>query len=120
MTTDGLPVAYRGENRYEPELRYLSITSDEDKQPPSGQPPDKPSDTETVKAGRQLYRPSLQMSKILRATQSIWRSNLAKNKAKDAATRSTSIKLAKGERLESTSIRNDHEDIILEQEDVRQ
>ena len=53
-----------------------------------------------------------ELSKMLPSYQFRWRSQPTKSK-------SNSIKLTKGEKLESSGIRNEHDDIILEQEDVR-
>ena len=120
MTTDGLPVAYRGENKCVAEMRYLSICSDGDNQPPIGQMWNKPSPDKTAKSGRYLNRPSAseQLSNILIMNQSPWRSRFAKSKARDVEMRLPPTKLSKGKKLASTSIRNEHEDIVLEQEDV--
>lgn len=52
MTTDSLPVAYRGGNKREAEVRYLGISSDEDKQFFAEQTRNEPSDEEVAKPGK--------------------------------------------------------------------
>ena len=80
----------------------------------------KPSPDKTAKSGRYLNRPSAseQLSKILIMNQSPWRLRFAKSKARDVEMRLSPTKLSKGKKLASTGIRNEHEDIVLEQEDV--
>ena len=114
MTTDGLPVAYRGENKDKAEVRYLKVLSDEDKQLSAEQTRHGPNDRDISKPVGQFYRPSVrdELLKMLPSYQPPWKSRLAKKK-------SPSIKLARGEKLEATNIRNETEDVFLEPEDVR-
>lgn len=99
-------------------MRYLSF-SDENKKFPTGQTRNKPSLKKGAEVGRYLNRPSAseQLSNIFSMGQSPWTSHLAKRKARDTELKLSSIKLSKGKKL--ASIRNEHEDIILEQEDAR-
>lgn len=112
MSTDGLPVTYREGKKAE--VRYLSIPTDEDKQAPTEQTPNEPSGKEVGQAGRQFYRPSVRdaFSNMLPTYQS-------RRERQSVEGTSTTTKLAKGKKLEHTSIRNDHQEIVLEQEDVR-
>ena len=119
MTTDGLPVVYRGGNKRKAEIRYLSFSSDQDTQTPTGRTHQEPSATTSTKVGGQKIRPSAwdQLSKILPII--LFSSRSAKRKARNVETTSTSFKLSKGTVLSSTSIRDDHTDIILEPEDIQ-
>ena len=44
MTTDGLPIAYRGENIDKAEVRHLRVLSDEDEQLPAERTRNGPND----------------------------------------------------------------------------
>ena len=122
MTTDGLPVAYRGQNKGRAEVRYLSISSREDDKLSSAEKTsDKASSKEMPSIGRQLNRPSAweEFSKIFSTHQAPWKSHFAGSKVRDLEMTSTSTKLTKGRKLPSTNIRNEYEDILLKQKDVR-
>ncbi len=121
MTTDGLPVAYRGGNKRQAEVRYLNISSHEDKPPPTKKPSDKTSSKEIGNERRQLKRSSAwdEFSKILLTDQAPWKSHFARGKIRDLEMAPTTTKLTKGKKLANTNIQNEHEDITLKEEDVR-
>ena len=115
MTTDGLPVAYRGENKDKAEVRYVRVLSDEDKQLSAEEARNGPTDKDHhLEPVGQLYRPSVrdELLKMLPSYQPPWKPRLANKKSK-------SIKLARGKKLEATNIRNESEDVFLEPQDVR-
>lgn len=114
MTTDGLPVTYRGGNKDKAEARFLRVLSYEDKQLSAEQPRNWPNGKDNLEPVGQLYRPSVrdELMKMLPSYHPPWKSRLAKKK-------SISIKLARGQKLEATNIRNESEDVFLEPEDVR-
>ena len=121
MTTDGLPIVYRGEREGEAEMRYLSIGPNEDGQLPAAQVRSQPSLKKIAMSGRYLNRPSAaeQLSSISPMKMLPWRSDRVKSEASHVEQELASIKLGKGDRLVATSIRNEYGDIILKQEDIR-
>ena len=121
MTTDGLPVVYRKENKRQAEVRDLNISSHEDKPLPTEKTSDKASSKDLGNGRRQLKRSSAwdEFSKILLIDQAPWRSHFGRSKVRDLEMAPTTTKLTKGKKLANTNIRNEHEDIILKQEDVR-
>lgn len=121
MTTDGLPVAYRGENKRQAEVRYLNISSHEDKPLPTKKISGKASSTEFGNERRQWNRTSVwaEFSNILVTDQATWKSHFARSKARDLEMAPTATKLTKGKKLANTNIRNEHENVLLKQEDVR-
>lgn len=120
MTTDGLPITYRGEREGEAEMRYLSICLNENGQLPTTQARSQPSVKKITKSGRHLYRPSAaeQLSGISQIQKLPWRSDKTRSEVSNVE-KMASIKLGKGGTLVATSIRNEYEDIILKQEDIR-
>ena len=86
MTTDGLPVTYRGEREGEAEMRYLSICLNENGQLPATQVHSQPSVKKITKSGRHLYRPSAaeQLSGISPIQKLPWRPDRAKSEASNA------------------------------------
>ena len=121
MTTDGLPITYRGESEGEAEMRYLSVCLNEDGQSPATQVRSQPSVKKTGKSGRYSHRPSAaeQLSGISPFNKLPWRSDRAKSEASNVEKELASFKLGKMDKLVATSIRNEYEDIILKQEDIR-
>ena len=121
MTTDRLPIAYRGEREGEAEMRYLSISPNEDGQLSAAQVRSQLGLKKIAMSGRYLNRPSAaeQLSSLSPMKNLPWRSDRAKNEASNVEQELASIMLGKGDRLVATSIRNEYGDIILKQEDIR-
>ena len=121
MTTDGLPIMYRGEREGEAEMRYLSLGPNGDGQLSAAQVRSQPSLKKIAMSGRLLNRPSAaeQLSSISPMKKLPWRSDRVKSKASNVEQGLASTKLGKGDRLVATRIRNEYGDIILKQEDVR-
>ncbi|KAG7006666.1 hypothetical protein G7Y79_00013g034380 [Physcia stellaris] len=124
MSTKGLPVPYRGSLMLETEMSYLSLVAEGNTL--SGHDPEmantkKESVTQEIPLNQRLQRLGIR-ELWWNATPLLtmfWNTHIAKRKSSNSDEKATSVKLPRGKTLPRSRIRNDHEDVILEEEDIR-